>query len=118
MKLERHVGGLSVQRKANYLRARGWREEDGRWVSEAFGVHPLTRALHHQLTADLSQALCALGWEVVGYSPRGYVQLRDGGRGSAMSLPRALRIQARREGRRVAELTYTLFLAALVGTDD
>src|SRR3712207_9323347 len=34
VKLERHVGGLSLVRKANYLRARGWREDDGGWRSE------------------------------------------------------------------------------------
>jgi membrane-bound lytic murein transglycosylase B len=116
VKLERHVGGLSLARKANYLRARGWREEQGRWTSEVFGTYPLAKALHHQLTDDLSQALRPHGWQVLGYSARGYVSLRDGERGQPCSLPRALRIQARREGRPVAELTYSLFLAALVGT--
>ena len=114
MKLERHVGGLSLARKANYLRARGWREEQGRWVSDIFGPQPLARALHHQLTDDLSQALVHLGWQVQGFSERGYVQLRDGEHGKPCSLPKALRTQARREGRPVAELTYSLFLAALL----
>lgn len=118
MKLERHVGGLSLVRKANYLRARGWSEDDGAWVNEAFGRHPLPRAIHHQLTADLSQGLCATGWQVAGYSQRGYVQLRDPQGGKTWSLPGALRIQARRERRPVAELTYSLFLAALVDTKD
>ena len=114
MKLERHVGGLSLARKANYLRARGWREEQGRWVSDLFGPQPLARAVHHQLTDDLSQALCRLGWQVLGFSARGYVQLRDGEQGKPCSLPRALRTQARRERVPVAELTYALFLAALL----
>ena len=114
MKLERHVGGLSLARKARYLRARGWQEEDGGWVHPVFGRVPLAKAVHHQLTDDLSQALRARGWEVVGFSQRGYVQLRDGERGGPpCSLPKALRTQARREGRPVAELTYLLFLAAL-----
>jgi membrane-bound lytic murein transglycosylase B len=114
VKLERHVGGLSLARKANYLRARGWREAQGRWMSDIFGPQPLARALHHQLTDDLSQALVHLGWQVLGFSERGYVQLRDGERGKPCSLPKALRTQARREGRPVAELTYSLFLAALL----
>ncbi len=114
MKLERHVGGLSRVRKAAYLRQRGWREQGGAWVSEIFGAHPLAKALHHQLTDDLSQGLKAHGWEVLGYSERGYVKLREGGKGKACSLPKALRVQARREKRPVAELTYSLFLAALL----
>ena len=114
MRLERHVGGLSLARKANYLRARGWREEQGRWVSDLFGPQPLARALHHQLTDDLSQALCQRGWQVAGFSERGYVQMRDGAHGKTCSLPKALRTQARREKRPVAELTYALFLAALL----
>lgn len=119
MKLERHVGGLSLARKRNYLLARGWREEEeGRWTSDLFGAHPLAKALHHQLTDDLSQALRRAGWQVVSYSERGYVSLRDGERGRPCSLPKALRTQARREGRPVAELTYTLFLAALLGAEE
>ena len=114
MKLERHVGGLSLARKVNYLRARGWREDTGGWSNERFRPVSIQRAIHHQLTDDLSRALCGLGWQVVGYSPRGYVQLRDGERGAPCSLPKALRIQARRERRPVAELTYVLFLAALL----
>lgn len=114
MKLERHVGGLSLARKARYLRSRGWREDAGTWTSEIFGPQPLAKALHHQLTDDLSQALRERGWQVLGYSERGYVQLRDGERGRPCSLPKALRTQARREQRPVAELTYSLFLAALL----
>jgi hypothetical protein len=114
VKLERHVGGLSLARKTNYLRARGWREEDGGWSSEIFGLHPLAKAVHHQLTDDLSQALRKRGWQVAGFSERGYVQMRDGERGRPCSLPKALRTQARREKRPVAELTYELFLAALL----
>nr|WP_225937608.1 hypothetical protein [Myxococcus sp. RHSTA-1-4] len=96
------------------MRSRGWREEKGGWSSEIFGLHPTAKALHHQLTDDLSQALCQRGWQVLGYSERGYVQLRDVGRGKPCSLPKALRTQARREKRLVAELTYSLFLAALL----
>jgi hypothetical protein len=114
VKLERHVGGLSLTRKANYLRARGWREEEPGWHSEIFGTLPLTKAVHHQLTDDLSQALCKRGWQVLGFSERGYVQMREGEHGKPCSLPKALRTQARREQRPVAELTYLLFLAALL----
>lgn len=114
MKLERHVGGLSRVRKANYLRARGWREEEDGWFSEIFGLLPMAKALHHQLTDDLSQALRERGWQVLGFSERGYVQMRDGERGKPCSLPKALRTQARREKRPVAELTYAMFLAALL----
>jgi hypothetical protein len=71
VKLERHVGGLSLARKANYLRARGWREEERGWQSEIFGLLPLAKAVHHQLTDDLSQALCKRGWQVAGFSARG-----------------------------------------------
>lgn len=114
MKLERHVGGLSLARKARYLTARGWREEDGKWVNENFGVHPIKKAIHHQLTDDLTQALRKVGWQVVGYSERGYVQLRDAQGGRPCSLPKALRTQARREGQKVGDFTYSLFLAALL----
>jgi membrane-bound lytic murein transglycosylase B len=117
MKLERHVGGLSLARKANYLRARGWREDGRGWQSAIFGTLPLAKALHHQLTDDLSQALRKRGWQVAGFSERGYVQMRDGERGRPCSLPKALRTQARREKRPVAELTYELFLAALLETE-
>ena len=114
MKLERHVGGLSLARKANYLRAKGWREEEGGWASDIFGLLPMAKAVHHQLTDDLSQALRERGWQVLGFSERGYVRLREGERGKPCSLPKALRTQARREKRPVAELTYELFLAALL----
>ena len=118
MKLERHVGGLSMARKANYLRARGWREEDGGWFHVDFGYFPLARAIHHQLTRDLSDALCRSGWQVAGYSERGYVKLRPATGGKPCSLPAALRAQARAEKRRVGELTYELFLAAIDGADE
>jgi hypothetical protein len=117
VKLVRHVGGLSRARQANYLRARGWHEDARGWRSEIFGLLPLAKALHHQLTDDLSQALCQRGWQVAGFSERGYVQMRDGAHGKPCSLPKALRTQARREKRPVAELTYALFLAALLETE-
>jgi hypothetical protein len=116
VRLERHVGGLSVARKTSYLHARGWREEEGSWVSSIPHTEPLpiSRAVHHQLTADLGRALGVWGWKIIGYSPRGYARMQDPlGLGSC-SLPAALRRQARREGRPVAELTYSLFLAALL----
>lgn len=116
MRLERHVGGLSLERKLSYLREAGWSEASGKWsgplaASEAF---PLARALHHQLTADLSEALRARGWKVLGYSERGYVKLLDPKDQSSCSLPGALRRQARRDGCPVRELTYGLFLAAVL----
>jgi hypothetical protein len=114
VKLERHVGGLSLARKAHYLRTRGWSETERGWQSPIFGTLPLAKALHHQLTDDLSQALRKRGWQVLGFSERGYVQMRDGEHGKPCSLPKALRTQARREKRAVAELTYSLFLAALL----
>jgi hypothetical protein len=52
---------------------------------------------------------------VVGYSERGYAKLRDGrGEVDDCSLPKALRVQARREKRLVGELTYSFFLGSLV----
>ena len=66
---------------------------------------------------DCAALAVSLGWQVVGFSERGYVQLRDGERGKPCSLPKALRIQARRERRPVAELTYSLFLSALLETE-
>ena len=117
MKLERHVGGLSRGRKEQYLRARGWRQEGVAWQSEVFGAHPLGKALHHQLTDDLSQALCKRGWQVVGFTQRGYVQMRQAEHGKPCSLPKALRAQARREKVPVAELTYLLFLGAMLESE-
>src|SRR4051812_4805332 len=98
MRLERHVGGLSLERKVKYLREAGWNEEGGKWrgptaESEAF---PLARALHHQLTADLSDALVGRGWKVGEYSQRGYAKMIDPKDESSCSLPGALRRQARR----------------------
>jgi hypothetical protein len=116
MRLERHVGGLSLERKVKYLREAGWKEEDATWrgpaaEAEAF---PLSRALHHQLTADLTEALGSRGWKILEYSRRGYVKLVDPTDETACSLPGALRKQARRDGCPVRELTYGLFLAAML----
>jgi len=115
VKLERHVGGLSVARKETYLTGKGWRLSDDGWRSAVPDTEPLklSKAVHHQLTKDLTDAMVRLGWKVVGYSPRGYVKLEDSD-GSPCSLPKALRTQARREKRPVGELTYSLFLAALL----
>jgi hypothetical protein len=116
MKLERHVGGLSRARKESYLARRGWEEAQGEWSCARMGLgpEPLKRAVHHQLTEDLSRALALSGWRVAGYSPRGYVQLEDSLGKRVCSLPGALRVQARREQRKVADLTYSLFLAAVL----
>lgn len=117
MRLERHIGGLSLARKHQYLGARGWREEaDGfRFGALEAKPLPLARALHHQLTRDLSEALSGYGWKVVSYSPRGYAQLEDPlAQVPRCSLPKALRTQARRLKCPVGELTYSLFLAVLV----
>jgi len=116
MRLERHVGGLSIARKRTYLTASGWQEVDGLWLLPDTGGDPLklSRALHQQLTQDLIAALRPAGWSVEGYSLRGYARLKDPSDGSFCSLPAALRRQARRENRRVAELTYSFYLAALL----
>src|SRR6185503_19860877 len=114
MRLERHVGGLSRARKANYLRARGWEPAAGGFRHPRFGTLSPARAVHHQLTEDLREALERWGWKVVGYSERGYAQLVDAGGGKRCSLPKALRTQARRQKVPVAELTYALFLAAVI----
>ncbi len=116
MKLERHVGGLSLARKVSYLTRRGWAEAEGEWTcaERALGPVPLKRAVHLQLTDDLCRALAPAGWTVVGYSPRGYAQLQDSKGTRACSLPAALRRQARREGRLVADFTYSLFLAVML----
>lgn len=116
MRLERHVGGLSAARKLQYLRDSGWKEEAGKWRGPAVEAEafPLSRALHHQLTADLSAALGARGWKVGGYSERGYAKMVDPQDASECALPAALRRQARRDGCPVRELTYALFLAAVL----
>ena len=116
MRLERHVGGLSAERKVKYLRDSGWSEEGGRWTGPTPDAEPfaLSRALHHQLTADLTRALGKWGWKVGDYSQRGYAKLIDPRDESMCSLPAALRRQARRDGCPVRELTYSLFLAAML----
>ena len=116
MRLERHVGGLGKARKEKYLFGRGWSQQDGAWVSTVPDSEPqtLNKALHHQLTHDLGKALEAHGWKIIGYSPSGYAQLTDPLGLKPCSLPAALRRQARREKRPVAELTYSLFLAAML----
>lgn len=116
MRLERHVGGLSKERKLTYLREAGWVLEKSAWrgpglEAEAF---PLARALHHQLTADLCAELAGRGWKIAGYSMRGYVQLLDPKDQTSCTLPAALRRQARRDGCPVRELTYGLFLNAVL----
>lgn len=116
MRLERHIGGMGRARTQHYLRQRGWVEVDGEWQSPVEASEPVTmsRALHHQLTTDLSTALAGFGWKVAGYSPRGYVSLADPLDGSTCSLPAALRRQARRQKCAVKELTYSLFLSQWV----
>ncbi len=116
MRLERHIGGLSAERKLQYLRDSGWKEQGGKWSGPAVDAEafPLARALHHQLTADLSAALGSRGWKVVEYSQRGYAKLSDPKDESLCSLPGALRRQARRDGCPVRELTYSLFLASVL----
>ena len=116
MRLERHVGGLSKERKLTYLREAGWLQEKNLWrgpgvEAEAF---PLARALHHQLTADLCAALGTRGWKISGYSMRGYAQVVDPKDQSICAVPAALRRQARRDGCPVRELTYALFLDAVL----
>jgi hypothetical protein len=116
MRLEKHVGGLSAERKLSYLRAAGWREAEGKWRGPAADAEafPLPRALHHQLTHDLTQALGLRGWKVKDYSERGFAKLIDPKDGSTCTLPGALRRQARRDGCPVRELTYGLFLNAVL----
>ncbi|MDP1823242.1 MAG: hypothetical protein Q8L48_08375 [Archangium sp.] len=116
MRLERHVGGLSNERKVKYLRESGWREEGRTWRGPAVDAEafPLSRALHHQLTSDLSEALSQWGWKVAEYSQRGYATMVDPQDESRCSIPAALRRQARRDGCAVRELTYGLFLAAVL----
>ena len=115
MRLERHVGGLGKARQKNYLEARGWGLDDGKWTSPRHeDPVAMSRALHIQLTQDIAGGLAPNGWTIDGYSPRGYARMRDPIDGDTCSLPAALRRQARRERRKVAELTYSLFLAAII----
>jgi hypothetical protein len=119
VRLERHVGGLGRARQETYLRQRGWTPVEKGWqhARALDEVFPRTRALHHQLTHDLTQALARWQWRVVGYSARGYAQLVDGVTGAPHALPSALRVEARRQGQPVRDFTYALFLAAAVGDD-
>jgi hypothetical protein len=98
------------------LHAAGWVEEDDQWRAPGAEAErfKLSRAVHHQLTADLAKGLGRFGWTIGGYSMRGYAKLIDPTDQSSCSLPAALRKQARRDGCRVAELTYSLFLAAML----
>lgn len=117
MRLERHVGGLGRARQIHYLHERGWQEEASGWRCARRGTdaYKLSRALHHQLTEDLCAGLSAAsGWRVVDYSDRGYARLRDPRTAEDCSLPEALRREARHQHRRVGELTYSLFLAAIL----
>jgi len=121
LKLERHVGGLSIAKKVAYLAHRGWRREaGGHWQSPVPVTDPvpLAKAIHHQLTEDLTRALSAFGWKVVDFTDRGYARLEDPVRGDRCSLPAALRRQARRERRPVRELTVALFVSAANGPID
>jgi hypothetical protein len=115
MKLVRHVGALSKVKQHGYLTARGWREEKpGLWSCARLEVTPirLSRAMHHQLTDDLCEALAAFGWKVKGYSLKGYAQLEDPLKGETCTLPEALRRQARRHKVKVSPFTRALFEAA------
>lgn len=115
MKLESHVGGLSIARKTHYLTLRGWLPVGDDWaLPPTLTPVKLARAVHHQLTADLCAQLAPHGWTVVEHSQRGYAKLADPLDGSTCSLPAALRRQARREKRPVRELTYALFLDVLL----
>jgi hypothetical protein len=106
---------MGKARQVSYLTARGWVETAKGWSCERMLAENerLSRALHHQLTEDLCHALKPLGWKVVDYSPRGYAQLRDPHTDELCALPKALRRQARRENKKVGDLTYALFLRAL-----
>jgi len=114
MKLERHVGGLSVSKKVAYLEARGWRRSEGSWLSPipVTDPVPLSKAVHHQLTQDLTSALSSWGWRVAEYSDRGYARLEDPIAGDRCALPAALRRQARRERKLVRDFTRALFASA------
>lgn len=116
MRLERHVGGVGKARQENYLRLRGWVQGELGWACTRLmaEAQSLNRAFHHQLTEDLCRALSPHGWQVVDYSARGYARLKDQQTGALCTLPKALRTQARREKRKVAELSYSYFLAAMV----
>jgi hypothetical protein len=103
-------------RQRNYLLARGWEETEEGWrhARAADSTFPLARALHHQLTHDLCTALAQWQWRLDSYSARGYAQLVDGLTGERHSVPAALRVEAKRQGLKVRDFTYDLFLAAVV----
>jgi hypothetical protein len=118
VKLERHVGGLSIARKVDYLLKSGWLKTDGGlWQSPVPVTDPVSLkwAVHHQLTRDLVDGLARLGWKVIDYSERGYARLEDPLKGDTCALPAALRRQARRQKVLVRDLTVGLFDAATTG---
>ncbi len=116
MRLERHVGGVGKARQENYLILRGWERGELGWACTRLmaEAQSLSRAFHHQLTEDLCRALSPQGWQVIDYSARGYARLKDPATGALCSLPKALRLQARREKRKTGELAYSYFLAAMI----
>ena len=115
MRLERHVGGVGKARQENYLLLRGWVQGELGWACARLMAEEQTRsrAFHHQLTEDLCRALGDHGWQVIDYSARGYARLKDPVTEALCSLPKALRLQARRDKRKTGELAYSFFLAAM-----
>ena len=103
-------------RQVTYLQTRGWSEGTEGWTHAraADSSFPLKRALHHQLTHDLCTALARWDWRIESYSARGYARLIDARTGAQHSVPAALRVEARRQGQKVADFTYALFLDAVV----
>ena len=115
MRLERHVGGMGEARQQRYLQTRGWQLTEKGWhhPGRQTDTHSLSRALHHQLTKDLSESLAQWKWAVLSYSQRGYARLQDATTGKDHSLPSALRVEAKRQKQKVADFTYALFLTAV-----
>ena len=116
MRLERHVGGMGKARQQRYLQSRGWQLTELGWshADRQTEPHRMSRALHHQLTFDLTEALKRWRWSVVSFSDRGYARLLDAQTQKNHSLPSALRTEAKRQGQKVADFTYALFLAAIL----